>query len=150
MADLSEVWKVLCDTIVADATIVGLLGAPTGCVIYSEDKIAKLPAYPFLRLMVVSAASNKFDSGLGRWDLSLQIDVIGPGKAVNWRLAGLLEELLDIPRARPAGLSTTSYKITEMTLDGPVAPVGDIGIRDATGQEIKQLATTWSMRICRI
>jgi hypothetical protein len=149
MADLSEVWSKLCETIAGDATIAGLLGG-TGSVLYAEDVVDKLPDYPFIRLMIVNADPSRVDSGVGRWDVMLQIDVFGPQMAVNWRLHDLMQGLLEIPRTRPNGLSTANYEIKEMTIAGPISPVGRIGIKDSQGRDIKQLSATWMLRVVKV
>lgn len=145
MADLAEVWKAIADVIAADSDVLTIFGgSASGRVVYDESKAPKDFSFPFIRLLLVNDGLDTFTTGSGNYRPRLQIDIFGPRGSENEALRARLDALLWIPIKRPAGITTTNFRIREMRRTNAVRLETQL---EHNGQRVVQLMTDWNLKI---
>lgn len=149
MADISDLWKAICGVLIADSTLTTTLGVAAASIWYAEDGTPAKLAYPGVRVKFLTEGPVTDLSAVGAFEPRVDIDIFGVSQAVNRQIAWRLDQLLDIPRLRPAGLSAGDWKIN-LLMRRDTRAIGKTGITNADGASVYQLNTDWTMKAATV
>lgn len=142
--DLSEAFNGLRTAMLADTDFTALL-ATTDSIYFSppETKVSSPLAEWLFRAWNPEASMSH--PGLYRPSLTMNIFAKTPQLA--WNIVSYIEFMWSIPLVKPAGVATTNFRITQLSLKNAIY-VGPSKLLQSL-ESVHQVATEWDLRIVR-
>jgi hypothetical protein len=141
--NLSEAFDGLRTAMLADTDFAALLA--TNQSIYLEPPAVKVSSPLAEWIFRAWNPADLTSPGLYRPALSMNIFAKTPQLA--WNVVNYLEVYWSIPLRRPAGVTTTNFRITHLSLKNAVH-VGPTKLLNSL-EQVHQVATEWDLRIVR-
>jgi hypothetical protein len=143
--DLSELWTALRTAMLADSTLVALLGGSDAIYRAWPNKSV---AFPIIVIRCqTDGPPNDGGTIVDLWRPSVELDIYAATMGRCEAIQGRLDESWTIPHNKPAGVTSTNFALNLFKRRNSI----DAGVMAVVGQDvpIRQLATEWNSRVSR-